>query len=64
MSTPRQILELQSGAQWLKADLHTHTPASKDMDEKWSNSTAEDLVAIAIDKRLDVLAITDHNTAA
>ena len=64
MSTPSEILELQSGAQWLKADLHTHTPASEDMDEKWSNSTAEDLVEIAIEKGLDVIAITDHNTAA
>ena len=64
MSTPSEILEMQSGAQWLKADLHIHTPASEDMDEKWSNSTAEDLVAIAIEKGLDVIAITDHNTAA
>lgn len=64
MSTPSEILEMQSGAQWLKADLHIHTPASEDMDEKWSNSTAEDLVAIAIEKGLDVIPITDHNTAA
>lgn len=64
MSTPSEILKLPSGAQWLKADLHTHTPASADMDEKWSNSTAEDLVAIAIEKELDIIAITDHNTAA
>ena len=64
MSSPSEILKLQSGAQWLKADLHTHTPASADMDEKWSNSTAEHLVAIAIKKGLDIIAITDHNTAA
>ncbi len=64
MSTPSKILEMQSGAQWLKADLHTHTPASEDMDERWSNSTAEDLVEIAIEKELDIIAITDHNTAA
>ena len=64
MSTPSEILELPSGAQWLKADLHTHTPASEDMDERWRNSTADDLVEIAIEKGLDVIAITDHNTAA
>ena len=64
MPTPSEILELQSGAQWLKADLHIHTPASSDMDEKWSKSTAADLVAIAIEKGLDLIGITDHNTAA
>ena len=64
MPTPSEILELPSGAQWLKADLHVHTPASSDMDEKWNNSTPKDLVDIAINKGLDIIAITDHNTAA
>ena len=63
MPSPDDILNLSSGAQWLKADLHVHTPASSDMDEKWKNATAVDLVRIAIDKELDVIAITDHNTA-
>ena len=63
MPTPSDILNLPSGAQWLKVDLHVHTPASVDMDEKWKTATAEDVVSIALDKGLDAIAITDHNTA-
>ena len=64
MSTPNDILGLPSGAEWLKADLHVHTPASQDMAEDWKNSTPADVVRIANDKGLDVIGITDHNTAA
>ncbi len=64
MSTPKDILDLPSGAQWLKADLHVHTPASADMAEEWKTATPADLVRIAIKKGLDVIAVTDHNTAA
>ena len=64
MPTPNDILNLSSGAQWLKADLHVHTPASVDMHENWKTATAADVVKIAIDKGLDAIAITDHNTAA
>ena len=63
MPTPDEILALPSGARWVKADLHVHTPASADIDEKWKNATPEDVVRIAIDKGLDIIAITDHNTA-
>ena len=63
MPTPDEILALPSGALWVKADLHVHTPASADIDEKWKNATPEDVVRIAIDKGLDIIAITDHNTA-
>lgn len=64
MPTPSDILNLPSGAQWLKVDLHVHTPASQDMDERWKTATAEDVVSIALNKGLDAIAITDHNTAA
>ena len=64
MSTPNDIVNMPSGAQWLKADLHVHTPASLDMDKKWDTATAEDLVHIAIEKGLDAIGITDHNIAA
>ena len=64
MSTPNEILSLPSGAEWLKADLHVHTPASLDMAEDWKTSTPDDVVRIAIEKGLDAIGITDHNTAA
>ena len=63
MPTPSEILSLPSGAQWIKADLHVHTPASADIDEQWKNATPHDVVRIAIDNGLDAIAITDHNTA-
>ena len=59
-----EILGLPMGAVWLKADLHIHTPASNDISEKWKNSSPEDIVRIAKEKGLDIIAITDHNTAA
>ena len=64
MSTPNEILSLPSGAEWLKADLHVHTPASLDISEAWKTSTPDDVVRIAIEKGLDAIGITDHNTAA
>ena len=64
MSTPNDILSLPSGAEWLKADLHVHTPASTDIADEWKTATPEDVVRIAIEKGLDIIAVTDHNTAA
>ena len=64
MSTPNEILSLPSGAEWLKADLHVHTPVSPDIAAEWKTSTPDDVVSIAIEKGLDVIGITDHNTAA
>ena len=63
MPTPSEILSLPSGAQWVKADLHVHTPASADIDEQWKDATPQDVVRIAIDNGLALIAITDHNTA-
>jgi histidinol phosphatase-like PHP family hydrolase len=64
MPTVEEIPKLPSGATWLKADLHVHTSASPDIHDKWKNSTPEDVVRIALEKKLDVIAVTDHNTAA
>ncbi|RIK25241.1 MAG: transcriptional regulator, partial [Chloroflexi bacterium] len=43
-------------------DLHLHTPASADYRE--SNVTYLDILKKAEQKGLDIIAITDHNTAA
>lgn len=64
MSTADEIRNLPQGAVWLKADLHVHTAASHDISPKWAKSTPEDVVRIAIEKGLDIIAITDHNTAS
>ena len=56
-----EILDMSSGAQWLKVDLHIHTPAS-DIDPKYDDITPQDVVDAALEKELDLIAITDHNT--
>jgi len=43
-----------------KLDLHIHTPASHDFNDK--KVTAEQIIKQAIDKDLDAIAVTDHNT--
>lgn len=50
-----------SGLHFYKLDLHVHTPASKCYLQK--ENTAEQIVQAALDKGLDGIAITDHNTA-
>ena len=62
MSSLSEMLEQPDGAHWLKADLHIHTPASKDIADSWKTAAPEDLLRIAEEKSLDVIAITDHNT--
>jgi len=64
MATVDEIMKLPQGAIWLKADLHVHTSASRDISPKWAKHTPEDVVRIAIEKGLDIIAITDHNTAS
>ena len=58
------LLSLNPGARFLKCDLHVHTPASRDIDPAWANATPENLVSLAIGAGLDVIAVTDHNSAA
>jgi hypothetical protein len=50
------------GQRFRKCDLHTHTPASKCY--KYKDHTAAELVAAALDKGLDAIAVTDHNSGA
>lgn len=64
MPTPTDIIDLPSGAQWLKVDLHVHTPGSSDMGEAWKSATPADVVNAALEQGLQVIAVTDHNTAA
>ncbi|MEZ4711068.1 MAG: putative DNA binding domain-containing protein [Caldilineaceae bacterium] len=48
--------------QWYKADLHTHTMASKDYEQP--SATYLDYMRRAAEQGLDIVAITDHNTVA
>lgn len=50
------------GARFYKADFHTHTPGSADFKEK--SVSPEDIIEVADRVGLELLAITDHNTAA
>jgi len=49
------------GLEFKKIDLHIHTPASDDYEDK--KVTAEDIVNAAISNDLAAIAITDHQTA-
>jgi len=48
------------GTRWFKCDLHLHTPASKCFEDK--TVTPEQWVDKAIEKGLQCVAVTDHNT--
>jgi hypothetical protein len=50
-----------AGLKFRKLDLHTHTPASSCY--RFQNHTAAEIVAAAIERGLDAIAVTDHNTA-
>ena len=63
MGMTEDVLSLPAGAGWLKADLHVHTPASRDVADKWKGVSAETVVGFALEKGLDMIAVTDHNTA-
>jgi PHP family Zn ribbon phosphoesterase len=52
---------IKIGSKWFKCDLHLHTTASKCFKDR--NVTAEDWVTECIEKKLDCVAVTDHNTA-
>lgn len=57
------LVSLSPGATFRKADLHVHTPASADWDAKQVNVSPEDIVNAALAAGLDIIAVTDHNTA-
>lgn len=48
------------GTRWFKCDLHLHTPASKCFEDK--TVTPEQWVDKAIEKGLQCVAVTDHNS--
>lgn len=50
------------GLRYRKLDLHLHTPASHDFEDK--DVTPKQVVQAAIDAGLDGIAVTDHNTGA
>jgi hypothetical protein len=50
------------GPAWYCADLHLHTPASTDFQQP--NVSMLDILQRAEARRLDIIAITDHNTIA
>lgn len=47
---------------WYKVDLHLHTPGSNDYEEP--QATYFDWMSKVVEKELDIVAITDHNTVA
>jgi predicted metal-dependent phosphoesterase TrpH/energy-coupling factor transporter ATP-binding protein EcfA2 len=49
------------GSRFYAADLHTHTPASHDYSDK--SISAKAWVDAAVAARIDVIAVTDHNSA-
>lgn len=56
-----KITQTKNGARFYRVDLHIHTPASLDYKEK--DVTAEKIVEKATRCKLNLIAITDHNTA-
>jgi AAA domain-containing protein len=49
------------GSRFLRVDFHTHTPASGDYQDR--KATAADVLAAAEEAAIDILAVTDHNSA-
>lgn len=50
------------GARWWKFDFHTHTPASSDF--RGPECTPEEWLRAFMQKEIDCVAITDHNSGA
>jgi hypothetical protein len=55
---PRRALPASAGRRWLAGDLHSHTVHSD------GGLTVQELAALAAERGLDFLAITDHNTVS
>lgn len=47
---------------WYRVDLHLHTPGSNDYEDR--SATYYDWMQKVLEKELDIVAITDHNTVA
>ena len=50
-----------SGARWWKFDFHTHTPASRDFTKDTDEVTPESWLKAFMEKKIDCVAVTDHN---
>ena len=53
------------GSRWWKIDFHAHTPASKDFgrgDTSQQSLSPQDWLKAAMDRGLDAIVVTDHNT--
>lgn len=59
-----EILALPNGARYYKADLHVHTPHDPERYERRGGVTAADIIAGAKAAGVEIIAVTDHNTAA
>jgi len=55
---PRRVLPSSDGRRWLAGDLHAHTVHSDGV------LSVPELVALAVRRGLDYLAVTDHNTVS
>lgn len=59
-----EVLDRSQGAVFRGVDLHVHTPASADMDPDQAANTPIEVVQAILAAGLDLVAVTDHNTAA
>jgi hypothetical protein len=62
--TLSDIEALPNGARYYKADLHVHTPHDPERYERKGEVTAADITAGAKAAGVEIIAVTDHNTAA
>lgn len=58
-----ELLSKRTGARFWRTDLHVHTPASNDMHDRWASAKPEDVVDQALKNRMEIIAVTDHNSA-
>lgn len=54
------LLDIENGARFYRCDLHIHSPKSECYRDK--HVQAQDIVKSAIDKNIEIIAITDHNS--
>ena len=61
-SSPETASANRGQRKWYTVDLHLHTPGSNDYEER--NISYYDWMQQVVEKELDIVAITDHNTVA
>lgn len=62
MSAPTLATSHTAGLRFVKLDLHLHTPASECFADR--SVSAQAIVKEALEKGLDGIAVTDHNSGA